>query len=259
MMELNISDIQHFSTGDGPGIRATVFLKGCSLHCPWCHNPETISAAPQTLTYANAKKTVHYGRRMTVDEVVRDVMEDAEFYRTSGGGVTFSGGEPLLQAVGVAEAAKALRDKGIFTLVDTAGNVPWAAFETVLPYIDTVFYDWKTPDPTYCRDAVGGDFERMRDNLTRLLAMDGAVDVHVRIPLIPGVNMDAGKTAAMIAELREMGAEQVDLLPFHRMAVGKYDAMGIPYAFRDTDPPKKEAVIEISLAYQEFFNVKIEK
>ena len=108
MMQLNISDIQHFSVGDGPGIRTTVFLKGCNLHCPWCHNPETISPEPITLHYPKARKTVSYGRKTPVCDVVTEVMEDVDFYRQSGGGVTVSGGEPLLQYEGVAELAKAL-------------------------------------------------------------------------------------------------------------------------------------------------------
>lgn len=260
MADLNVSDIQHFSTGDGPGIRTTVFLKGCSLRCPWCHNPETISPVPQTLTFPHAKKTVHYGRRMTVEEVLREVMEDADFYRTSGGGVTISGGEPMLWAEAVAELEKALQDEGIFTLIDTAGNVPREHFERVLPHTDTIFYDWKTSDPVFCREVLGGDFERMQGNLTYLLSEEraGRITVHVRIPLIPGVNTNDKEIAAMIETLRGVGAVQVDLLPFHRLAVGKYDAMGLPYPFRDTEPPTKEEVEAIAKRYREHFEVGIE-
>ena len=109
MIQLNISDIQHFSVGDGPGIRTTIFCKGCNLRCPWCHNPETISRDTVTLTYPKANKSVTYGRLMTEEEILREVMEDVDFYRESGGGVTVSGGEPLLQAEAVVELAKALQ------------------------------------------------------------------------------------------------------------------------------------------------------
>ncbi|MBP5730137.1 MAG: 4Fe-4S cluster-binding domain-containing protein, partial [Clostridia bacterium] len=102
---LNVSCVQHFSTGDGPGIRTTVFLKGCNLHCPWCHNPENISPQPQTLVYPQADKRVSYGRLRSIDDVTAEVLEDLVFYGLNDGtpaaqrgGLTLSGGEPLLQS-----------------------------------------------------------------------------------------------------------------------------------------------------------------
>ncbi len=257
MSELNVSDIQHFSVGDGPGIRATVFLKGCNLRCPWCHNPETISREPVTLTYLRANKTVTYGRAMTVDEVADEVMEDVDFYRQSGGGVTISGGEPLLQAEGVAALGKALREKGISVILDTAGCIPWSYFETVLPFVDTVFFDWKTSDPAFMKERIGGDLPLIKSNLTRLLQT--GTDVHIRIPLIPHVNADTASVAAMAADLREAGAKTVALLPFHRLAVGKYDAMGLVYPFRDTPPLPADAVSRASAMLSSDFTVYIEK
>ncbi|MBQ4065210.1 MAG: radical SAM protein, partial [Clostridia bacterium] len=180
-MNLLVSDIQHFSTGDGPGIRTTVFLKGCPLHCPWCHNPETISAAPQTLTFSQTGKTVLYGREMPLDAVIRDVMEDVDFYAASGGGVTVSGGEPLLQAEGVARLAESLQQQGVSTLIDTAGCVPFSAFERVMPYTERFFFDYKSDSPEIYRNVIGGSLDLVRENLSRLIA-DGA-KVHVRIPL----------------------------------------------------------------------------
>ncbi len=257
MMELNISDIQHFSVGDGDGIRTTVFLKGCSLRCPWCHNPETISAAPQTLTFAQAGRTVTYGRRMNVEAVVDEVLEDTDFYRTSGGGVTLGGGEPLLQSEAVAELAKALRDKDIHVIIDTAGHIPWEAFERVLPYANTFFYDWKTSDAALCRNTLGGDIDRIRSNLGRLVASGAAV--RVRIPLIPGVNTSPEATDAMISDLGAAGVRRVDLLPFHRLAVGKYDAMGLSYAYRNTPPLPPKEVEAIAARYRAYFVAGIEK
>lgn len=255
-MSLFVSDIQHFSTGDGPGIRTTVFLKGCNLRCPWCHNPETISRYPVTLTYAKANKTVTYGRTMTVEEVLRDVTEDTDFYRESGGGVTVSGGEPLLQHEAVAELAKSLREKDISVLIDTAGCVPWSHFEAVLPYVDTVFFDWKTGDPTLMRERIGGDYSRIKDNLTRLLKTD--TEVHIRIPLIPGINTEENEVIAMVSDLREVGAKTVALLPFHRLAVGKYEAMGIPYPYRDTPPLAIDTVQRIASVLSPHFTVYTE-
>ncbi|MBR5124366.1 MAG: glycyl-radical enzyme activating protein [Clostridia bacterium] len=257
MMRLNISDIQHFSTGDGPGIRTTVFLKGCNLRCPWCHNPETISSHSVTLTYKNANKTVTYGRPMTIEEVLSEVMEDEDFYRESGGGVTISGGEPLLQYEAVAELAKALRDRGISVILDTAGCVAWSRFEAVLPFVDTVFFDWKTSDPSFMKERIGGNLALVQDNLTRLI--DSGVNVHIRLPLIPDVNTSEEAVAATVRHLREAGAKTVALLPFHRLAVGKYEAMGLEYPYRDTPPLPVEEAKAIAKMLAPHFTVYIEK
>ena len=257
MMQLNISDIQHFSVGDGPGIRTTVFLKGCNLHCPWCHNPETLSPKPITLHYPKANKTVSYGRLMTVNEVVTDALEDVDFYRQSGGGVTISGGEPLLQYKAVAALAQALQGRGISVILDTAGCVPWHHFEAVLPYVDQVFFDWKTSDPAFMKESIGGDLSLIRENLTRLL--QAGKPTHVRIPIIPELNTQASSIRAILQDLQKVGAATVALLPFHRLAAGKYEAMGLPYAYRDTRPPSPGEIHQISLFYQEVFQVYIEK
>ena len=257
MIQLNISDIQHFSVGDGPGIRTTVFCKGCNLRCPWCHNPETISRGTVTLTYPKANKSVTYGRLMTVDEIVAEVMEDVDFYRESGGGVTVSGGEPLLQAEAVAELAKALQAQGIPVLLDTAGCVPWSRFEAVLPYVDTVFFDWKTSDPTIMSERIRGSLPLVKSNLARLLQTDK--DIHVRIPLIPDVNTSVEALTAIAADLREVGTKTVALLPFHRLAVGKYEAMGIPYPYRDTPPLSAETLRRAVELLSKDFTVYTEK
>ena len=256
-MQINISDIQHFSTGDGPGIRTTVFLKGCNLRCPWCHNPETISSAPVTLTYKNANKTVTHGRSMPVEDVVAEVMEDADFYLASGGGVTISGGEPLLQYEAVAELTKALQDKGISVILDTAGGVAWSRFEAVLPFVDTVFFDWKTSDPSVMKERIGGDLSLIKENLTRLIA--SGTNVHIRIPLIPEVNTSEEAVAATVRHLREAGAQTVALLPFHRLAVGKYEAMGLEYPYRDTPPLTVEKARQIAGILAPHFTVYVEK
>ncbi len=256
MTTLNVSDIQHFSTGDGPGIRTTVFLKGCNLHCPWCHNPETISSKPLTLPFPKANRTVHYGRNMTVEEILADVMADKDFY-ISGGGITVSGGEPMLQAEGVAALAKAIREAGVSVLIDTAGNVPWSHFETVLPYVDIFYFDWKSGDEETYAKIIGGDFSRIYDNLCRLMKTDKSV--HARIPLIPGINTDDDMANRMVCQLKEAGVKDVDLLPFHRLGSSKYEAMGLTYAYRDTTPLAKETVAHIQSIYAPHFNVTVEK
>ena len=256
MMTLNVSNIQRFSVGDGPGIRTTVFLKGCNLHCPWCHNPETVSAEPQTLVYPHTGKTVRYGTDMPVEEVARRVCEDRAFYRQSGGGVTVSGGEPLLQASAVAALLRQLQGGGIHTLVDTAGAVPFACFETVLPYTDCFFYDWKSPLPQVYREVIGGELPLVEENLSRLL--NCGRQVHVRMPVIPGMNDRPADIALSAERLERLGVQYVDLLPFHRLASEKYAAMGIPYAYAGVQPPTGEHIEAMAQEYRKSFTVTVE-
>ncbi len=251
-MMLNVSSIQHFSVGDGDGIRTTVFLKGCNLRCPWCHNPETIPAAPVILHYARGDEI--NGRLMSVEDVIAEVLEDVDFYG-SDGGVTVSGGEPLLQAEAVAELLGHLKKCGIPSVIDTAGCVPYAAFETLGQSVHTYLFDLKAPDAEgYV--AVGGDFELARDNLARLIA-DGH-RVRVRIPLIPAYNDTADATERMIAVLREVGARQVDILPFHRLGSGKYDALGRSYAFREEPSMTRARAETVADGYRAHFAVRVE-
>jgi len=256
MTYLNVSNIQHFSTGDGPGIRTTVFLKGCNLRCPWCHNPETVSPKPQELFYGISNKRVTYGRLMTLDEVLDEVLEDEIFYREGGGGVTVSGGEPMLQSEAVAELFKRLKEKGISTLVDTAGDVPWECFERVKEFTDIFYFDVKTGSEEKYSHTVGGDGARIYDNLCRLIS-DGCT-VHARIPLIPDFNTAEEDRREICQRLIAAGVEYVDLLPFHRMGSGKYEALGKEYAYKDVEPQSKNEIAEIAETYKKYFNITIE-
>ena len=256
MTVLNVSNIQHFSTGDGPGIRTTVFLKGCNLRCPWCHNPETISSAPQVLSFARTQSTQQFGSAMTVDQLLAELLEDEDFYRASGGGVTISGGEPLLQAAGVAALGKELRERGISVVIDTAGCVPWESLAAVLDVTDLFYFDYKSPDPQVYRKLIGGNYALVFDNLSRLIS--GGANLHVRVPLIPGVNTSAESCASACEQLASISVRHVDLLPFHRMGVGKYEALGIPYAYADVKPLSGEEISCIAGIYQQFFEVTIE-
>lgn len=256
MIRLNISNIQHFSTGDGPGIRTTVFFKGCHLHCPWCHNPETLSPKPQELYFESARKSVLYGRYMTVAEVVDEIMEDEDFYKVGGGGVTVSGGEPLLQSEGVAALASVLKGKGIPTIVDTAGDVPWECFRHVLDVTDAFYFDFKTHSKEIYSRVIGGDGERIYQNLCHLIS-EGR-DVHVRIPLIPDVNTSEDACREMCKQLLAAGVVQVDLLPFHRMGSSKYDALGLPYAYRSQQPLTQKEISCIAEIYRGHFHVSVE-
>lgn len=257
-MTVNLSNIQHFSTGDGDGIRTTVFLKGCNLRCPWCHNPETQSPEPCSLYFQLAKKTTNYGKMTEPDEIVADVMKDRIFYDETGGGCTLSGGEAMLQPDACAEIAGKLRENGVPTLMDTAGCVPWSHFEKVIPVIDDYYYDIKTADPEKFRSVCGGDLKVVTDNLSKLIGL--GKNVHVRIPVIPGFNASEEDIIMIAGLLEKIGAEKVDLLPFHRLGSSKYEAMGKEYAYAATDPPEKAYMLKLKKILDEKgFICKIEK
>ncbi len=237
---LNVSDIQHFSTGDGPGIRTTVFLKGCPLRCPWCHNPETWTAERVVMTYEKAHRTVVSGSVRPVPDVAREVLADVDFYEASGGGLTVSGGECMLDPAGTAALCRTVKDpavlnghKPVHTVIDTAGCVPYAAFERVNPFADLYFFDLKTADAEKYA-SIGGSLPLVTDNIAHLVR-DGKA-VRVRVPLIPCFNTDADSLSALADTCVRLGTPDVDLLPFHRLGSGKYAALGMEYQYRDTPP-----------------------
>lgn len=252
---LNLSDIQHFSLGDGDGIRTTVFFKGCNLHCPWCHNPETWSSLPETLVFSNGI-IKHCGKLWTIEEVMKEVLSDAPFYQESGGGVTLSGGEVMLQIAGAAALAKALKDAGISVIVDTAGMVPYSSFQTINPYVDEYFFDLKAGTEEGYRQTIGGELSLVTQNMHQLL-LDGK-KVRARIPLIPDFNCDESSLRSMIKILQSVGIQQVDLLPFHRLGVSKYRALNRPYAYEKMPGMTRDQAEPVAAFFRPYFKVRIE-
>ena len=268
-----IFDIQHNAVVDGPGIRTTVFFKGCNLRCLWCHNPESQHFEPQLLFYRDrckhcgkclekcpnrlercdlCGKCADYcpaearqicGKTYTVSEVLEEILADRLFYETSGGGATFSGGECMLQLDFLTKALKRCRENGIFTAVDTAGCVPYSSFEAVLPYTDLFLYDIKMMDAEKHRRYTGADNAAILANLARLL--QAGRRVWVRIPVMAGVNDSEDEMLAVRAFFGEHGfPEKTELLPYHGMGEAKYRAMGqepAPFA-----PPDKERLAALA-------------
>ena len=253
---LNISNVQHFCVGDGDGIRTTVFCKGCNLRCPWCHNPENLTAEPVTLCYGASQKTEILGRQVSPEEILPELLEDGDFFAESGGGVTFSGGEAMLQAAALVPFAKRLKEENVSVLIDTAGCVPYTAFQTLNPYVSGYLFDFKTADPKKYR-AIGGSLPLVTENLRRLLAE--GMTVTVRIPLIPDFNTDPASTRAICQSLREVDISCTELLPFHRLGSAKYEAMGLAYAYRDRPPLTRDELVEIEQIYRTYLSVKILK
>ena len=250
-----IFDIQHGSFVDGPGMRTSVFFKGCNLHCAWCHNPESQNPQPERLFYedkctrcglckqvcptgtenctlcglcqqycaSGARKVC--GREYTVDELMEDLLADRAFYENTGGGVTFSGGECLLQADFLTQVLERCGQEGIHTAVDTAGHVDRTVFERVLPLADLVLYDIKSMDSEQHRRYTGVGNERILANLARLL--DSGKPVWIRVPVVVGVNDSVEEMARIAAFLRaHRWPERIELLPCHSMGEDKCRALG---------------------------------
>ncbi|MBQ3151632.1 MAG: radical SAM protein [Clostridia bacterium] len=254
-MLLNIANIQHFSVGDGPGIRTTVFFKGCNLRCPWCHNPETLSFEKTRLSYPHLDKTEWCGEMKTVEDVLSQVLEDKDFYDESGGGVTLSGGEVMLSADGASVLAKRLCEEGVSVYIDTAGCVPYSRFLKLNDFSDGYLFDFKTPFADKYT-SIGGDLETVCSNIKSLIKDNKKIII--RIPLIPGFNTDAESVNMSCKILSELGADEVSLLPFHRTGSGKYQAMGKSYSYKDTKPLDSKITEEIKAEFSKYFNVKVE-
>jgi len=220
-----VFDIKEFALHDGPGIRTTVFLKGCPLRCSWCHNPEGISREPQIMRSPAGERLA--GALYTPGELAAILNGQADILRDNEGGVTFSGGEPLLQAQFITETVDLLDD--IHVLLDTSGCASEADLRQVAARCDLVYYDVKIVDAALHRRHTGRDNAPILHNLGVLGTL--GVPYVIRVPLIPGVT-DTDRNLADIATLARgaPGLLRVDLLPYNQAAGAKYAAAGMTYA-----------------------------
>ena len=219
-----VFDIKEFAVHDGPGIRTTVFLKGCTLRCSWCHNPEGLSAEPQVFHSPAGERLV--GKRYTSSELAGLLNRQAGLLSENGGGVTFSGGEPLFQAEFLAETINHL--DGLHILLDTAGYASRANFERVVSRVDMLYLDLKSLEADTFRKYCGGDLDVLLANLAQLRNLD--VSVVIRVPLIPGGTDTFGNMTAIAQVAHDIsGLARVDLLPYHRLAGAKYPLLELEY------------------------------
>lgn len=281
-------DIQRFSVHDGPGIRTTVFMKGCPLRCLWCHNPESLNPADELSflpdkcigcgwcfeacpnqahsmvddrhvldrtrckvcgkcaekCYAGALEIV--GRTATVEEVLAEVLRDKPFYETSGGGMTLSGGEPLMQIDFAAALLAAAKQEHLHTAVETCGQAAWQCFERIIGDVDLFLYDIKETDPARHKEYTGAGPERIFENLRRLHATGASI--LMRLPTVPGLN-DRQEHFRRVAELaaslpRLLG---VEIMPYHRLGLSKRQRFGLAdnnERLLDVETPDPETVAE---------------
>lgn len=236
--EGTIFRIKRYALHDGPGIRTTVFLKGCPLACAWCHNPEGIDPGPQRMTRETDDGPVceTVGRRIGVGDLTRELEKDLLFYDESGGGVTLSGGEPLAQPDFLEALLRQLSKREIHAALDTSGFAPPAVIERMLPLVRLVLFDLKIMDPATHRRHTGVANPLILENLTRIAQSD--TPVRVRVPLIPGMTDDAANLAAIARFVASLNSiRHIDLLPFHRIGEGKHRRLGSTCRMPDVRPP----------------------
>lgn len=279
-----VFDIKRFAVNDGPGIRVTVFFKGCPLRCAWCHNPESISpkierlytkekcigckacveACPQKALQLSkdgividtklcdlagncaevcpTKATEISGKRLLVSEVMETVLKDQLIMDQSGGGVTFSGGEPMLQGDFLLALLKECKTMGIHRVVDTTGFTSKEQLLKIAEYTDLFLYDLKHMDSETHRKWTGVPNEQILANL-RLLSEQKA-QLQIRLPLVGGVNSDEKNLRAMAAFLADLpgGKVDVNILPYHNIMTGKYHKLGLEYDSLEMEEPTEEVI-----------------
>ena len=283
-----VFNIQRFSIHDGPGIRTTVFLKGCPLRCGWCSNSESLSPYPeivtrdvkcircgkcveacsqQAITVVEDTRIIQWekcnycmecaevcpsgaieamGRTMTVAEVMDTVGRDASFYRRSGGGMTLSGGEPLVQWQFALELLQEAKRRGLHTALDTTGHTDWEVLDEILNFTDLVLYDVKHPNSARHQEATGVPNERILDNLRKTLAKRGP-RVWVRHPVIPRFSHseeELEELCKLVLALKPP-AEKISLLAYHKFGESKYAAMGKVYPWKGIPMISDERIGEL--------------
>jgi pyruvate formate lyase activating enzyme len=301
-----VFDIQRFSIHDGPGIRTAVFLKGCSLRCFWCHNPESIHPKPEIQFYADrclrcgtclrecpqgacveidgaivhqrerctacgscqdfcfAEALALVGRTMSVEQIMAEVLRDQQFYRNSGGGITLTGGEPVLQTAFSRAILQRCQSAGIHTAIETAGNYPWPMLEALLPFLDLVMMDLKHWNADKHQQVTGVSNTRILDNAQRLAATN--LPLWFRTPVVPTVNdteADIQAIASFVNQLTQqrqalfgVAARPIryELLKFHRMAGDKYRSLDRTYAAQHLEPLSAERMAALDTAAQAVLN-----
>lgn len=298
-MEGTIVNIQKYSIHDGPGIRTTVFLKGCPLSCWWCHNPESQSTKneimffeekctgcgicvkrcpEEAITMKEMKPTIdetkcilcgnctdfcyneareYVGQKIGAIELFKEIQKDEIFYEESGGGVTFSGGEPLLQVDFLSEVLDICNKKNIHATLDTSGYTKWENIEKIVNKVDLFLYDLKLIDDEKHKKYIGVSNKLILENLKKLSSLGKRI--FVRMPIIAGINDDNDHIDESIKFIKTLNnIEQVNLIPYHSMGMDKYKRLNMDYKLSGMEKPADEKMEELKEKFEkEGIKVKI--
>jgi pyruvate formate lyase activating enzyme len=244
-----IFDIRHYTIHDGPGIRTTVFFKGCPLRCRWCHNPESQepkieeASVERVLDGKLFVNQLAVGSWQLAENVMNEILKDVVFYQESGGGVTFSGGEPLMQPDFLAEMLIECKKTGIHTVVDTCGHAEPAALAKCMEFADLWLFDLKLMDDVKHVEFTGVSNELIMENLATLSR--SKKDIIIRFPVIPGITDEGGNLEAIVLKMKKLGLKKISLLPFHAIARDKYRRMGREFMLEEAGEPDEKRMSEL--------------
>jgi len=249
-----VFDIRRFTIHDGPGIRTTVFFKGCPLHCQWCHNPESREMEIEKVNMKrvfdgrdfHCEETI--GKWYSEKEVMHEIEKDMVFYRESGGGVTFSGGEPLMQADALAQLLHLCKERELHTVVDTSGYAEPAAIQKVMPLTDLWLFDLKLMDDLKHVEYTGVSNDLALKNLEMLSSRGNKVII--RFPLVPGMTDGIENLEGIALVMKKNKLNRIDILPYHSIAREKYRRLGQSYLLENLVEPDKNRIDEV----RSFFN-----
>ncbi len=253
-----IFDIKRFTVHDGPGIRTTVFFKGCPLACVWCHNPESISPKQETVIKSilfdghEIERRETIGQFYTKDELMCEIVKDRVFYDESAGGVTFSGGEPLMQHAFLEEIMVACRENGINIALDTSGYASENRFREIASLADLVLFDIKETDESNHFKATGVSNKSIIRNLEWLSQI--GIKTILRVPVIPGYTFDEDHTQSLKKLLKIYKCDsisEINLLPYHATATHKYDRCDYQNRMGGAQTLEKEALFPVKAIFEE--------
>ena len=248
-----VFNIQKFSIHDGPGVRTTIFFKGCPIRCAWCHNPESQSYKIETMHKKNGKEEI-IGKEYTVNELIKEAMKDQLFYEQSGGGVTLSGGEVMSQNMDyIEELVKGLHRLGISVAIDTCSVVPWKNYERILPYVDFFLYDLKFINSSLHHKYTGRGNELVLSNLKKL--SNHQAKIFLRLILLEEINADNQTIQSTMTWLKSenINLSSISLLPYHEFGKDKYERLN--RVWEKFKAPSEERLEEIKHLYKKEYPV----